>query len=253
MEPVAEELPRVGFTDTLAGYAAPSEDAAEPVIPKDSERLQRLQPFAAPAETDFQNLHLLIKVRGKCTTDHISKAGPWLRYRGHLQNISENLLLGATDAFSGETGMTFNPFTAQMETPAAVARAYRDGNSGSIIVAEENYGEGSSREHAAMEPRFLGVRAVVAKSFARIHETNLKKQGVLALTFVNPTDYDRICRDDRFSIEGIDSFTPSSDLTLTVTHTDGAKERIPVAHTYNDLQIAWLRAGSALNYIRQTL
>ena len=252
-EPMAEELPRGGYEKTRTGYIAPCAENAKVVIPDDSERLQRLAPFAAPVDGGYENLRLLIKVRGKCTTDHISKAGPWLRYRGHLQNISENLLLGATDAFTGETGKTLNPFTDAMETPASAARAYQAENLGSIIVAEENYGEGSSREHAAMEPRFLGVRAVIAKSFARIHETNLKKQGVLALTFSCPSDYDLIRQGDCISIDGLQNFCPESKLSLHITHTDGTKEYISVNHTYNAVQIQWLQAGSALNHIRQSL
>lgn len=252
-EPVADELPQAGYAATLTGYVAPTEGTAEVIIPEDSARLQRLAPFAPPAPQDFQDLHLLIKVRGKCTTDHISKAGPWLRFRGHLQNISDNLLLGATDAFTQQAGKVVCSLTGTHATPAAAARAYQAAGSGSIIVAEDNYGEGSSREHAAMEPRYLGVRAVVAKSFARIHETNLKKQGVLALTFANPADYDRISSGDRISIEGLQGFTPDSSLSLHILHTDGTRHHIPVCHTYNTLQIEWLHAGSALNHIRQSL
>lgn len=252
-EPVANELPPTGYESTLTGYVAPTGNDAEVIIPEDSARLQRLAPFAPPAPDDFRNLHLLIKVRGKCTTDHISKAGPWLRFRGHLQNISDNLLLGATDAFTQEAGKVVCSLTGTHDTPAAAARAYQAAGSGSIIVAEDNYGEGSSREHAAMEPRYLGVRAVVAKSFARIHETNLKKQGVLALTFANPADYDHIRSGDRISIEGLHGFTPDSSLYLHISHTDGTHHRIPVCHTYNTLQIEWLHAGSALNHIRQSL
>lgn len=251
--PVADELPAGGFSDTLAGYVAPSNEETEVVIPEKSERLQRLAPFAAPEDTDFNNLHLLIKVQGKCTTDHISKAGPWLRFRGHLQRISQNLLLGAIDAFTGETGKTRNALTNTMNTPAEAAEAYLAAGAGSLIVAEENYGEGSSREHAAMEPRFLGVKAVLAKSFARIHETNLKKQGVLALTFANAADYDHIQQGDRFCIEGLQNFSPESKLSLHVVHADGSELNIPVNHTYNDMQILWFKAGSALNHIRQNL
>ena len=186
--PRGEDLPPAGFVPDISGYVAPQPGSPEPVIRPDSQRLQRLQPFAPWDGRDFESLPLLIKVKGKCTTDHISMAGPWLKFRGHLENISENLLLGATDAFTGKSGPV-----------APRARALRNAGPGSIIVAEDNYGEGSSREHAAMEPRFLGVRAVLAKSFARIHETNLKKQGVLALTFARPSDYNRIAADDKRS------------------------------------------------------
>ncbi len=248
--PQAEELPPDGFENTHAGYVAPSEEAGDVIIPENSERLQRLQPFPVPKEADFNDLRLLIKVRGKCTTDHISKAGPWLRYRGHLQNISENLLLGATNAFTGETGRTLNALTKTSETPASVARTYLEAGIGSVIVAEDNYGEGSSREHAAMEPRYLGVRIVLAKSFARIHETNLKKQGVLALTFAHPDDYDLIQSDDSFTLEGITHFSPESTLSLHIIHTDGQHDHVAVCHTYNALQIDWFKAGSALNYIK---
>lgn len=251
--PIANELPADGYTNALEGFVAPTEHAQVVIIPEHSDRLQRLEPFAPPQQDDFYNLRLLIKVRGKCTTDHISKAGTWLRFRGHLQNISQNLLLGATDAFTGEMGATLNVLTNERGTPAAVAADYRAKGIGSVVVAEENYGEGSSREHAAMEPRFLGVKAVVAKSFARIHETNLKKQGVLALTFVDAADYERIRQDDIIHIKGLQAFSPKSALSLEVLHSDGSREQIPLRHTYNEVQIKWFCAGSALNYIRQTL
>lgn len=245
--PSGDELPAKGFSACDNGYIAPQPGSPDPVIRPDSERLQRLQPFAPPAATDFAALRLLIKTRGKCTTDHISMAGPWLRYRGHLENISRNLLMGAVNAFDGTTNAVRNALTGTIDTVSAVAQAYRDYGSGSFVVAEENYGEGSSREHAAMEPRYLGVRLILAKSFARIHETNLKKQGVLALTFVRPSDYDRVLEGDTATVCGWDEFAPGRPLTVVLTHADGTSEKITAAHTYNDIQIGWFRAGSALN------
>ena len=248
--PYAEELPCGGFEDNIEGFIAPNSEDIEVEIPAGSDRLQRLKPFDATQVSDFQDMRLLIKVKGKCTTDHISKAGPWLRYRGHLENISQNLLLGATNAFTNEVGKTLNLFTLEKDTPAAVSVSYKQRGIGSVVVAEENYGEGSSREHAAMEPRYVGVRVVVAKSFARIHETNLKKQGVLALTFVHPEDYDLIEQGDSLSINIRENFNSDSKLLLTVKHEDGSQHQIPVNHTYGALQIAWLWAGSALGYMK---
>lgn len=245
--PSGDELPTRGFAACDNGYTAPQPGSPVPVIRPDSERLQRLQPFAPPSTTDFDALRLLIKTRGKCTTDHISMAGPWLRYRGHLENISRNLLMGAVNAFSGATNAVRNVLTGTTEPVSTAAQAYRDAGGGSFVVAEENYGEGSSREHAAMEPRYLGVRLILAKSFARIHETNLKKQGVLALTFVRPADYDRVLEGDTATVCGLDSFAPGRTLTIILTHADGTSEEIKTAHTYNDIQIGWFRAGSALN------
>ena len=219
-------------------------------IPHGSERLQALQPFPCWDGKDFDGLRLLIKVKGKCTTDHISPAGKWLRYRGHLENISRNLLSGAENAFSGKTGQVLNLVSGEYESVSAAAQCYKSCGLGSIIVAEENYGEGSSREHAAMEPRFLGVKAVLAKSFARIHETNLKKQGLLALTFKDPDDYDRIREDDLIGIKGLEGFSPSCRLTITLSHSDGSREEFPALHTFNRLQIEWFKAGSALNYLK---
>lgn len=230
-EPVGDELPSAGFAPCTDGMVPPVEGSPEPIIDPASERIQRLAPFAPWDGLDFKALPILIKVKGKCTTDHISMAGPWLRYRGHLQNISENLLLGAVDAFSGKTG------------PVA-PRARELGSS--IVVAEENYGEGSSREHAAMEPRFLGVKAILAKSFARIHETNLKKQGVLALTFADPADYDRILEGDTLDVLA-SSIKPGGPVSVVLNHTDGTSETITASHTYNAQQIGWFKAGSALN------
>ena len=190
---------------------------------------------------------LLIKTQGKCTTDHISMAGPWLRFRGHLQNISDNMLMGAVNAFNGKTNCVLNQLDGTYDAVSAVAKAYKAQGIPSIVVAEENYGEGSSREHAAMEPRFLNVRVILAKSFARIHETNLKKQGMLALTFKDKQDYDKVREDDRISVEGLEHFTPGQPLEVIVKHTDGTIDTFEALHTYNDMQIGWFKAGSALN------
>ena len=233
--PRGGDLPLRGFVNDTSGYVPPRPDSPEPQIRPDSERLQRLKPFAPWDGADLSGLPLLIKVKGKCTTDHISMAGPWLKYRGHLENISDNLLLGATDAFTGKSGPV-----------APRARELRDAGTGSVIVAEDNYGEGSSREHAAMEPRFLGVRAVLAKSFARIHETNLKKQGVLALTFSTSGDYAKVRAGDSLDIlcAGI---APGRPVPVVLHHADGTEEKISARHSYTPQQIAWFRAGSALN------
>ena len=248
-EPQGDELPRQGFSVEDAGYLAPSENGSdrEIRIAADSKRLQRLQPFAPANPGDFQDMPLLIKASGKCTTDPISMAGPWLRFRGHLENISDNLLMGAVNAFNGETNRVKNRLTGEYDKVSSVAKAYKAAGISSVVVAEENYGEGSSREHAALEPRFLNVKAVLAKSFARIHETNLKKQGMLALTFADKADYDRIREDDRLTVLGLESFAPGRNLTVEVTHGDGTQERFEASHTYNALQIEWFRAGSALN------
>ena len=205
-----------------------------------------MKPFPTWDGADFTGMHLLIKTQGKCTTDHISMAGPWLRYRGHLEHISENLLMGAVNAFNGKTNSVRNALNGQYEAVSAVARAYKEQGAGSIVVAEDNYGEGSSREHAAMEPRFLGVKAIVAKSFARIHETNLKKQGVLALTFADAADYDRVREDDVVDVCGLQTLAPGSALTLVLHHADGSDEQLKAVHSYNEQQIEWFRAGSAL-------
>lgn len=246
--PQGAELPTAGFAPCDNGYVAPQEGAAEPFINPESKRLQRLERFAAWDGKDFEALPLLIKTKGKCTTDHISMAGPWLRYRGHLENISENCLMGAVNAFTGATNAVKNQVSQETTTVHKAALDYR-ANGGCVVVAEENYGEGSSREHAAMEPRFLGIRAIVAKSFARIHETNLKKQGVLALTFKNPSDYDKVMENDRLSIN-VSQIQPANTLTLSLTHTDGTTETIEVVHTYNHQQIEWFKAGAALNIKR---
>lgn len=250
--PQGEALPPQGYCADAEGvkavrptYEIQPDTTAEVVINPDSERLQRLQPFAPWDGKDFSSLPLLIKVKGKCTTDHISMAGPWLRFRGHLQNISRNMLLGATNAFTSETGKVVDHTTGETSEIWQAAAHYRDQKGGSVIVAEDNYGEGSSREHAAMEPRYLGVKAVLVKSFARIHETNLKKQGVLALTFANPSDYDKVREDDTLSIH-CSTIEPYKNIIVTLHHADGTYEDIEASHTYNELQIKWFKAGSAL-------
>ena len=251
-EPAGLELPTKGFAVEDAGYQAPAQDGSkvEVIVDAKSERLQLLEPFKAWEGTDLKGLKLLIKAKGKCTTDHISMAGPWLRYRGHLDNISNNMLIGAVNAYNGETNKVKNQLTAAYGEVPSVQRQYKLHGVGSIVVGDENYGEGSSREHAAMEPRFLGVRAILVKSFARIHETNLKKQGMLALTFDNPSDYDLIQEDDSIDILGLTSFKPGQPLTVVLNHANGSKHEIQVNHTYNEGQIEWFKAGSALNLIK---
>lgn len=250
--PSGEELPSKGFSVEDAGYQAPAADGSsvEVKVAPDSTRLQLLDPFAAWEGTDLKGLRLLIKAKGKCTTDHISMAGPWLKYRGHLDNISNNLLIGATNFFNEKQNSVKNALTGAYDEVPKVQRAYKAEKIGSIVVGDENYGEGSSREHAAMEPRHLGVRAILVKSFARIHETNLKKQGMLALTFDNKSDYDKIKEDDTFDINGLTSFAPGVALTLVIHHADGSSDEIKVNHTYNAGQIEWFKAGGALNIIR---
>lgn len=245
--PQGDELPKAGFARGSEGYVAPTGAGQEVVIAPDSKRLQRLMPFPAWDGNDLLNMPLLLKAKGKCTTDHISMAGPWLRFRGHLENISDNMLMGAVNAFNGETNSVWNRLTGQYEAVSAVAKQYKAQGISSIVVAEENYGEGSSREHAAMEPRFLNVKVILAKSFARIHETNLKKQGMLALTFVDKADYDRIREKDCLSVIGLKEFAPGRPLQVRVLHEDGTEETFAVQHTYNEQQIAWFRSGSALN------
>jgi aconitate hydratase len=252
-EPTGFELPPRGFDVEDAGYIAPAEDGSgvNVVIDPKSERLQLLEPFLPWDGKNITGAKLLIKVFGKCTTDHISMAGPWLRYRGHLDNISNNLLIGAVNAFNKMTNSVKNQLTGEYGEVPAVQRAYKAAGIPTIIVGDQNYGEGSSREHAAMEPRHLGVRAVLVKSFARIHETNLKKQGMLALTFADPADYDKIQEDDTFDFLDLDQFAPNKPLTIRLTHKDGTQEEILANHTYNEGQIGWFRAGSALNLIRE--
>lgn len=250
-EPKGFEIPPKGYEVKDAGYQAPEKDGSkiEIIIDPSSNRLQKLEPFAPWDGKDYTNLPLLIKVAGKCTTDHISMAGPWLRFRGHLDNISDNMLIGAINAFNNQSNLVLEPNSKQyMEVPA-LARKYKANGVGSIVVAEENYGEGSSREHAAMEPRFLNVKAILVKSFARIHETNLKKQGMLALTFIDKSDYDKIREDDKISIIGLTSFAPNKNLEVVLHHSDGTTDQFEVAHTYNEHQIGWFKAGSALNGI----
>ena len=246
-EPVGDELPLKGFEQGNEGYIAPHGAKTEIRVKPDSQRLQLLTPFPAWDGQDLLNMPLLIKAQGKCTTDHISMAGPWLRFRGHLENISDNMLMGAVNAFNGETNRVWNRSTNTYGTVSGTAKMYKSEGIPSIVVAEENYGEGSSREHAAMEPRFLNVRVILAKSFARIHETNLKKQGMLALTFVDKADYDKIQEHDLLSVSGLVHFAPGRNLMIILHHEDGTKESFEVQHTYNEQQIAWFRAGSALN------
>jgi aconitate hydratase len=252
-EPAGFELPPNGFSVEDAGYQAPAEDpdSVEVLVSPDSQRLQLLEPFAAWEGTDITGLRLLIKARGKCTTDHISMAGPWLKFRGHLDNISNNMLIGALNFFNDSVDKVKNQLTGEYGPVPATARAYKAAGIGSIVAGDENYGEGSSREHAAMEPRHLGVRAILVKSFARIHETNLKKQGMLALTFAHKEDYEKLLEDDVINIEGLNHFAPGTPLTVVLHHINGTSESIIVNHTYNDPQIEWFKAGAALNIIRR--
>jgi aconitate hydratase len=252
-EPTGWELPPKGFEVEDAGYLAPDKDGSsvEVKVATDSERLQLLEPFTPIKDESLKGAKLLIKAFGKCTTDHISMAGPWLRFRGHLDNISNNCLIGAVNAFGHKTNLVKNQLTGDFGGVPDTARAYKAAGVRSIVVGDHNYGEGSSREHAAMEPRHLGVAAVIVKSFARIHETNLKKQGMLGLTFANESDYDLIQEDDTFNFLDIAEFTPDKQLTIEVVHADGSKDVIKVNHTYNAAQIGWYREGSALNVIKR--
>jgi len=250
--PTGMELPPKGFDVKDAGYQEPVADGSnvQVAVSPTSDRLQLLDSFPVWEGVDLKGLKLLIKAKGKCTTDHISMAGPWLKYRGHLDNISNNMLIGAVNFFNEKTDNVKNQLTGSYDAVPKVQRAYKAANVGSIVVGDENYGEGSSREHAAMEPRFLGVRAILVKSFARIHETNLKKQGMLALTFANKDDYAKIQEDDSIDIVGLTSFKEGVPLTLVLNHKDGSKEEIKANHTYNASQIEWFKAGSALNIIK---
>ncbi len=252
-EPVGIELPPKGFEVDDAGYLAPNEDGSgvEVVVAKDSERLQVLEPFIPISADSLQNMKLLIKAFGKCTTDHISMAGPWLRYRGHLDNISNNTLIGAVNAFNKKTNFVKNQLSGEFGGVPDTQRAYKAKGIKTIVVGDHNYGEGSSREHAAMQPRHLGVAVVLVKSFARIHETNLKKQGMLGLTFTNESDYDLIQEDDTFNFIDIKEFAPDKPLTIEVVHADGTKDLIQAKHTYNLQQIEWFHEGSALNVIKK--
>ena len=251
--PVGDELPTKGFAVDDPGYQAPAVDGSAVVVDvaPTSDRLQLLEPFTPWEGTDLKGLKLLIKAKGKCTTDHISMAGPWLKYRGHLDNISNNMLIGAVNFFNEKTDNVKNQLTGEYGPVPATQRDYKAHNIGSIVVGDENYGEGSSREHAAMEPRHLGVRAVLVKSFARIHETNLKKQGMLGLTFANKDDYNKIQENDTIDILGLTEFAPGKPLTLVLHHADGTQEEILANHTYNVQQIEWFKAGGALNIIRK--
>ena len=250
--PVGDELPLRGFAVEDAGYQSPAEDGSsvEVKVSPTSDRLQLLDPFAAWEGTDIIGLKLLIKAKGKCTTDHISMAGPWLKYRGHLDNISNNMLIGAVNFANDKTDNVKNQLTGEYGPVPTVQRAYKAAGIGSIVVGDQNYGEGSSREHAAMEPRHLGVRAVLVKSFARIHETNLKKQGMLGLTFANEADYDKIQEDDVIDIKGLTTFAPNVPLEIVLHHADGSSESIMANHSYNEQQVEWFKAGGALNIIR---
>ena len=251
--PVGDELPLRGFAVEDAGYQKPAEDGTgvQVIVSPESKRLQLLDPFAAWEGTDLKGLKLLIKAKGKCTTDHISMAGPWLKFRGHLDNISNNMLIGAVNYFNEKTDLVKNQLTGEYGTVPNTQRAYKAAGIGSIVVGDENYGEGSSREHAAMEPRHLGVRAVLVKSFARIHETNLKKQGMLGLTFSDKADYEKFQEDDTIDINGLTEFSPGNPLALVLNHKDGSADIISVNHTYNEQQIEWFKAGGALNIIRK--
>jgi aconitate hydratase len=254
-EPEGEEMPQRGFDVKDNGYQKPAEDGShiEVKVNPESERLQLLRPFEPWDGNDFKGLRLLIKAKGKCTTDHISMAGPWLKYRGHLDNISNNMLIGAVNFFNDRTNSIKNHLNGQYGEVPATARMYKARGIGTLVVGDENYGEGSSREHAAMEPRHLGIRVVLVRSFARIHEANLKKQGMLALTFANKSDYDRIQEDDLIDITGLTSFSAGKPLTIKLHHADGSNEEFPANHSYNESQIGWFRAGSALNLIKQNL
>lgn len=251
--PESSELPAQGFISEDDGYIDPAKDGSkiDVVVDPKSERLQLLEPFAPWDGKDYVRLNLLLKAKGKCTTDHISPAGPWLRYRGHLDRISDNMFIGAINSFSGEAGTVTDIIDKKTKPTPETARHYKKEGKGWVVVGDENYGEGSSREHAAMSPRFLGCKAVIVKSFARIHETNLKKQGILAFTFANPADYDKVKATDFISITGLDSLAVGKPVAMMLTHEDGSEERIELLHTMTDEQIEWFKEGSALNLIRK--
>lgn len=251
-EPSGLEMPVKGYAVEDAGYQAPADDGSHVrvIVDEKSSRLQLLEPFPAWEGTDLHGLKLLIKAKGKCTTDHISMAGPWLKFRGHLDNISNNMLIGAVNYFNDKTDFVKSQLTGEYGPVPATQRAYKAAGIGTIVVGDENYGEGSSREHAAMEPRHLGVRVILVKSFARIHETNLKKQGMLAITFTDPNDYNKVQEDDAIDILGLTSFTPGKQLTVVLHHKDGSEDSFAVNHTYNEQQIEWFKAGAALNIIK---
>src|SRR6185312_16794057 len=246
--PEAPELPAKGYVPDPLGYQKPAGRESEVKVKPGSDRLQLLEPFKKWDGKDFTAQMVLAKAKGKCTTDHISPAGSWLKYRGHLDNISNNMLLGATNAFTDEMGKGKNLLTGQTsEEFAKIAREYKKAGKGWVIIGDENYGEGSSREHAAMSPRFLGCTTVIVRSFARIHETNLKKQGVLALTFADPKDYDKIQEEDKLNLVELSSFAPGKNVKMVIEHKDGRKEEVSLKHSYNAEQVKWFQAGSALN------
>jgi aconitate hydratase len=253
-EPTGIELPVNGFGEIENGYQKPEKvgQKGEVFIEPASDRLQVLAPFSAWDGKDFTDLPLLIKAKGKCTTDHISMAGFWLKYRGHLENISNNYMIGAVNFFNEKTNLILNQLTGNYDAVPSVARSYKSAGMGSVVIGEENFGEGSSREHAAMEPRYLNVKAVLVKSFARIHETNLKKQGVLTLTFADKSDYSKILENDKISIVNISSLAPGCQIDVILKHDNGAHEIIKANHSYNEAQIQWFREGSALNVIRKS-
>ena len=248
----APEVPQKGFMRPEGIFIAPPEnsDNLEVIIDPNSKRLQRLEPFDKWDGNDFEEIPIMVKAKGKCTTDHISPAGAWLSLRGHLDNLSDNMLLGAVNAYNDEVGKGKNFLNDQIENFSKIARQYKEKGMRWVIVGDNNYGEGSSREHAAMTPRFLGCAAVITKSLARIHETNLKKQGILALTFSNPDDYDKILEDDKISLVGLNNLEPQKQVTCKITHSDGSSEEILLNHSYNESQIEWFKAGSALNVLR---
>jgi aconitate hydratase len=247
--PRGDELPKKGFEGGAGGYQAPADDPSkvEVLVSPTSERLQLLEPFKKWDGKDVEDCPVLVQAKGKCTTDHISPAGPWLKFRGHLDKISDNLLIAATNRFTGDSGKVLNVFTGQRDTPAAVARDYKKRGQGWVVVGDENYGEGSSREHAAMEPRYLGGRAVIARSFARIHETNLKKQGLLPLTFADAADYEKVQEHDRVSITGLSALAPGKDLTVVLKHSDGSQHKLTAKHSMTAMQIEYFKAGSSVN------
>ena len=251
--PTADQLPAKGFDPGKSGFVGPAPDGSTVsiVVNPDSERLELLEPFPAWNGEDFHGLRVLMKAVGKCTTDHISPAGPWLRFRGHLTNISENLFIGANNAFAlDEPGTGVDVRDGSVASLPDLAAAYKTAGIDWVAVGDENYGEGSSREHAAMEPRFMGGRAIIVRSFARIHEANLKKQGVLALTFKNPNDYERIRVDDEIDVVGLADFAPGKTVTVVIRHSNGQTEEVPTVHTMSEEHIHWFRAGSALNVLR---
>ncbi|NNF36992.1 MAG: aconitate hydratase, partial [Saprospiraceae bacterium] len=253
--PTGEEFPPNGFEVEDAGFIPPIEDGnkVDVVVSPTSDRLQLLTPFKTITADQLEDMRILIKAKGKCTTDHISMAGPWLKFRGHLENISNNCYIGAINYFNEDANNVLNYVNGEYMAVPDSARLYQSSGIGTIVFGEENFGEGSSREHAAMEPRFLGVKAVIVKSFARIHETNLKKQGMLALTFSDVADYDKVRQDDEVTIEGFDTMAPGVPLTIKLKHADGTEDSFKVNHTYNQAQIDWVISGSALNKIREEL